>query len=344
MPDINREYEAQHLQNLASQQKQVQVLYYAVLDEVFRASTGITITNTTFRITDYPALNSAITRILTAFQQQLMITLVNGIQGEFNLSTAKNLALLEQKYGTVAEPVKQAFRNQQAFSNFIARKTRRLTLSDRVWNLTNQLQAEIEQTLFVGLSEGQSAAKMAQEAKRFLKEPDRLFRRLRNAKGKLVLSKPAKLYKPGVGIYKSSYKNALRLSRTETNAAYRAADGEQWKNTKFVLGYEIKLSRNHPAYDICDNLAGVYPVDFDWVHWHPNCICYKIPVLASKEQYDKYEDALLVGEADKFKFEGRIKDVSPAFKAYVAENREKMEGWKQLPNWMVENKRFVKSE
>jgi hypothetical protein len=344
--DLNRSFEQQHLQNLAAQQKQVQELYYATIDEIFRAATGITITPPTFRITDYPALNSAITRILQAFQQQLYITLVNGLQAEWNLSQAKNLALMEQAYGTIAEPVRRSLQTpqQQAFTEYLARKTgrKRLTLSERVWNLTHQLQAEIEQTLFVGLSEGQSAATMARQAKQYLKEPDRLFRRVRNAKGKLVLSQPAKLYKPGPGIYRSSYKNALRLTAHETNTAYRTADHENWKNTKFVLGVEVKLSRSHPAYDMCDRLVGIYPATYKHTGFHVRCLCYSVPLLPTKEEYSQYEDALLRGEGDKFKFSAKVQDIHPKAKQWILDNQEKIEGWANPPLFLQDNPRLMK--
>lgn len=46
---------------------------------------------------------------------------------------------------------------------------------------------------------------------------ERLYRRVRGADGKLHLSKAAKAYHPSQGVYRSSYKNAMRLTRTECN-------------------------------------------------------------------------------------------------------------------------------
>lgn len=107
---------------------------------------------------------------------------------------------------------------------------------------------------------------------------------MRDEKGVLRLSKAAKAYHPGRGVYRSSYKNALRLTATENNMAYRTADHLRWQQLDFVLGIEIKLSNNHPCDDICNELAGVYPKDFKFVGWHPFCRCFSVPKLATREQ------------------------------------------------------------
>src|SRR5690606_19096834 len=139
---------------------------------------------------------------------------------------------------------------------------------------SSQFRSEIEQGLYAGISEGMPAAKMASEQKKYLREPNKLFRRVRDASGKLVLSKAAREYHPGQGVYRSSFKNSLRLTRTETNMAYRTADYERYSRTKFILGFEVRLSANHPKFDICDHMTGNYPSTFKFIGWHPNCLCY----------------------------------------------------------------------
>ena len=53
----------------------------------------------------------------------------------------------------------------------------------------------------------------------------------------------------------------------------------------FILGNEIKLSHSHPCHDICDNLKGKYPKDLKWTGWHPNDLCYVIPIIKTEEQF-----------------------------------------------------------
>ena len=87
----------------------------------------------------------------------------------------------------------------------------------------------------------------------FLKYPGKLFRRVRDEKDVLFLSKAAQEFHPGRGVYRSSYKNALRLTATETNMAYRSADSRRWQQIPFVIGIKIQCSKtNYPVTDICD--------------------------------------------------------------------------------------------
>ena len=76
---------------------------------------------------------------------------------------------------------------------------------------------------------------------------------MKGADGKLALSKNAKAFHPGQGVYRSSYKNAMRLTLTETNAAYRLADQDRWQRMDFVVGMRVHKSKNHPteAFAMC---------------------------------------------------------------------------------------------
>jgi len=91
-----------------------------------------------------------------------------------------------------------------------------------------------------------------------LTEPHKLFRRVR-VEGKLVLSKAAKAYPPGSGVYRSSYKNALRLSANETNLAYRLSDFTRRQQMPFVTGIEVHLSASHEIMDMCF-ISGQYRI------------------------------------------------------------------------------------
>ena len=116
---------------------------------------------------------------------------------------------------------------------------------------------------------------------------------MRDEKGILRLSKAAKMYHPGRGVYRSSYKNALRLTQTEINMAYHSADHERWSQTDWIIGVRVSLSNNHtlngiPFHDICDDVKGVYPKDFKFVGWHPKCRCHATPELAKREERIAY--------------------------------------------------------
>lgn len=189
----------------------------------------------------------------------------------------------------------------------------------------------IETSLAEGLAEGRSAAELSRTIRQDLREPDRLFRRVRDKNGILQLSKPARAYHPGQGVYRSSYKNALRLTRTEINVSYAEADFERWQRLDFVVGYEVRLSNNHtcnghPFTDICDELAGRYPKWFKFTKWHPQCRCVCLAI------FDNDPGA------------GEVRDVPDNFKQWVTDNQPRLDRSIKkgtAPYWVRDN--FSKS-
>ena len=178
---------------------------------------------------------------------------------------------------------------ETAAAAFIDRKIRGLNLSERVWRLEKGIKLQIETVLQLSILNGRSATETANDLKLYLKNPDAIFRKVRDAQGKLQMSQAAKFYRPGVGVYRSAYANAMRLSRNEINNAYRRADWEQTQELDFVTGYRIQLSNNHPVTDICDTLKGIYPKYFQWSGWHVQCRCHMIKEIISPSQFVKME-------------------------------------------------------
>ena len=218
-----------------------------------------------------------------------------------------------------------------------------LRLSDRVWNYSNQFKEEIEWGLDLGIRGGLSADEMARELKQYLRFPDKLFRRVKDEHGDLVLSKNAAAFHPGRGVYRSSYKNARRLAATETNIAYRTADYLRWQDLDFVVGIEIHLSQtNHPVPDICDDLKGKYPKDFKFTRWHPHCRCYATSVLKTKEEIIEDNKRILNGEQPTEDSVNTVSDVPHGFKDWVADNRERIERAQSLPYFLKDNNGYLK--
>ena len=247
---------------------------------------------------------------------------------------------------------KQLFNNNdKALDAFINRKTAGLNLSDRVWNYTDGFKNEIEMGLDLGIRSGLPAAEMARELKKYLREPDRLFRRVRDEHGQLHLSNAAKAYHPGAGVYRSSYKNAMRLARTENNIAYRTSDHTRWQQLDFVVGIEVRLSNNHtlngkPFTDICDELKGKYPKTFKFTGWHPQCRCHAISVLKTPEELAKDTERILNGEEPTSESENAVKDVPENYKKWVVDNADRIKAAEQrgtLPYFLKDNKIFYKT-
>lgn len=213
--------------------------------------------------------------------------------------------------GTVAT----GLRRDEALAAFLARRYGGLNLSDRVWRSANQARQELEMAIDLGLREGQDAPALSRSVRAYLIEPERLFRRVRDVHGELHLSKRAEAYHPGRGVYRSSYKNALRLTATETNIAYRTADYERVQELDFVRGVRVNLSKNHtlngkPFHCICDEFAGDYPKDFKFVGWHPLCRCYTTTILAEDPEEPEKTPA--------------VKEVPAGMREWIASNNDKV--------------------
>ena len=206
---------------------------------------------------------------------------------------------------------------------------------------------ELELALDLGLGEGKSAADMSRDVRKYLRNPDKLFRRVRDKHGNLRLSKAAKAYHPGRGVYRSSYRNALRLTATENNMAYRTSDHERRKQIPFIVGIEIKLSNNHTCkgvpgrfYDICDELKGVYPKDFKFVGWHPHCRCFAIDKIS--DDFTDYQSRLIAGEdVSDYKFKDEVKDLPNKFKDWYTDNQDRIARAKSLPYFLRDNKKLI---
>lgn len=334
--------ESANRRNIRKHQDQIKQEIDRVIANVFKSLGGVKLVSGTFRLSDHPRLLKKVTEELAKFRLNVNAILANGIDNSFSLSQKAFIKTVYSAYDgrAIIDPVKAALNSKydDVLQAFLNRSVNGLGLSDRIWQLTYQLQREIEWTVFAGLSEGQSAQQMSRSMRRFLKNPDSLFRRVRNAKGKLVLSANAKKFKPGQGVYRSSYKNAMRLSRTEINTAYRSADHEQYKRIPFVIGIEVRLSASHPRVDVCDYLVGLYPPTFKFVGFHPACLCYQIPILAPDKEFDEYQQSILKGTEKDFVFTGRITELPQNAKAWVSDNKERINGWKSEPWFIRDNK------
>ena len=297
------------------------------------------------RLPLYPLLKKQIEETIRKMHGDLLAKASEGIEASWSLANTKNDRFIDRRLaGKVATARAKAVLydpNIEALKRFRARKSSGLNLSQRVWRSTRPFKREVEQGLGLMVGEGRSAAEMATQLKRNLREPERLYRRVRSPEGKLKLSTSAREYHPGQGVYRSSYQNALRLTATETNIAYRTADHERWNNIPFVVGMEVRLSGSHPTYDICDALRGKYPKDFKFTGWHPRCLCNAVAIQMTDEEFEKYQDQILSGGRVDVGSSETVSSPPAAFDKYVEKNAEQIKGWKNKPYWVKDNGEYV---
>jgi len=330
--------------------KKVRLAYLAAIRKLLEAAYNTRIDSSKpFRFADYPELNRIASKIFQDLTDRIKAEIIEGIKEEWDTSNIVNDKRVERVFsltrlGKIPDVYMQ--RNLKARSAFIARKTGKsgLNLSQRVWNYTGQFRQEMEMALDLGIADGKSAAQLSRDVRKYLNEPEKLFRRVRDKHGTLQLSKNAKAYHPGQGVYRSSYKNAMRLTRTETNIAYRTADHTRWQQLNFIQGFEVRLSNNHPVVDICDDLKGMYPKEFKFTGWHPNCRCHVVAVLPTNEEFMAMQQALLDGEQEMVS-ERKVRSVPDGFKKWMKANKQRYKAAKgkgSLPYFVVDNPRFVK--
>lgn len=354
MPKKQNRYDLRHRHNAQVYEKQLDAVYKeAVREAVAISSTiGQIKPDAMFSFDDYPITRKRTERLLAGLKSRIEAVVVNGIKAEWTLANNKNNELANRVFGdnigklTQVQYQRYYSTNQAARDAFIARKVGGLDLSDRVWQYTEQFKEEIEMGLDIGLRNGRSADALSRDLRLFLKHPDKLFRRVRDEHGQLQLSKRAKVYHPGRGVYRSSYKNAQRLAATETNIAYRTSDHLRWQQMDFVVGIEIRLSNNHtlngrPFHDICDDLQGKYPKDFKFTGWHPYCRCFATTILKTPEELSADTQKILNGETTDGESVNKVDDVPQAFKDWLTENDERLGRASSVPYFMSDNPKYT---
>lgn len=353
---------------------EVRAIYLDALGEIINLVKGTELEDgKPFSFSEY-GYSEEVTPILRNMYSRTYQAIRGGVQKEWILSNEHNDELVKSIFGASSIEdhhfARYFLRNKEAMDAFFARKTGEegLSLSQKVWKYNGMFKEELENALDLAIGEGTPANRLATKIKGYLQEPDKFYRRFRVKIGedengnpiygriwkrriwdkesesyKWVNDDPKK-YHPGQGVYRSSYRNAQRLARTETNIAYREADFTRWQQLDFVVGVEIKLSNNHPVWDICDDLKGVYPKGFKWVGWHPNCRCYMVPVLAKEEELDQMLDKILSGEDPGSVVTDSPKDLPDQFQTWVKDNEArytKAEAKGTLPYFIRDNKKAV---
>lgn len=329
--------DAQHLKNLVTLGKAIEKIYGKTSTEAAQYVSIILDENDpgTASYTDNLLLQSKIEKLIAQMASDIEATIVDAVRAGWSLSDDKNAALAKSVLGKsyaklTQEQLNRYFSNNDgALNAFLQRKESGLNLSERVWRYASQYKTEIELGLENGIRAGQSAAEMSRALRSYLQYPDKLFRRVRNEQGQLVLSKAASAFHPGQGVYRSSYMNARRLAATETNMAYRTADYMRWQQMDFVVGQRVALSNNHNCKgvpvgtycDICDELAGDYPKAFKFVGWHPHCRCFVTPILKTTDEMAQDSERIMQGQEPTTGSVNQVKTMPKQFETWAMNNQ-----------------------
>lgn len=351
-----RNYQSRHLNNLNNYAVSLEKLYDALAHSAAVAGRSLDVPgDRLLKLEDYPAVNRRINKLVRRLTANISAIATKGVSQEWALANdyADELVKLVCVGRKVSEATKSRWldRREKALDEFRKRKTNGLDLSERVWQLGEQAKMELELALDCGIRDGVAALKLAPTLKQYLKEPDRLYRRVRDTQDKLHLSRAASQYHPGRGVYRSSFANAKRLVGTETNIAYRTADHERMQRLDFVVGIKIELSNNHttkgpkglpiPLTDICDELQGKYPKDFKFTGWHPNCRCHAKSILLTPAELDEMLKAQADGEDIKVDGVNKVNGVPREFTSWLKNNRSRAERSTAVPYFIKDNEKYL---
>lgn len=305
-----------------------------------------------FNFDNFPVLKARLNEIFNDYFQNSMLCYKSGITSGVSLAYSHDNDALGQ-FSVLTDKALETARKTAA-TTFIANRLNAkngLNLAQSVWNYCQQTKSEFEMAMSNviadGLEKGTSAEEVGRRMRQYLNNPDMMYRRyhtvkvLKNGQKKDVVTWRRKriidgrvrfveepLEHLGQGVYRSARKNALRVARTEINAAYHKARNGRWANEPFVIGQHIHISPQHDPEedaDICDELEGYYPKDFDWDGWHCQCMCTSDPVMISGEERKQFYKRMLNGEdMSGYVSPNSIKDVPDQYKRYIEANGDKI--------------------
>lgn len=273
-----------------------------------------------FNFDNFPQLKARLNDIFNNYYQNSLLCYKSGITDGVALAYNHDEMVIGG-YSVLTDKAIRIARDTAA-ATFISNRLKTkngLNLAQIVWNYCQQTKSEFEMamsnTVADGIKQGSSAEEIGKSIRRYLNDPDMMYRRYhtikvqKNGKKKDVVTWRRRriidgkvrfieepLEKVGMGVYRSARKNALRVARTEINAAYHKARNERWQNEPFVIGQYIHVSPQHNIDDICNDLEGRYPKDYVWISWHPQCICTSDPITIQGEEKKEFYKRLMAGE------------------------------------------------
>ena len=280
-----------------------------------------------FSFADYPTTKKRVQDLLNGWKNDMFAVINKGTASEWANSNAVQDLLADKAlwyyYGREHGRRKRKYyqTNPDSLVAFQTRVDKGMNLSQKIWEQSKGYKEDLESALSSGIQKGMSAVTLSKRVSKYLVDFDSLRADYKEKYGKET------------DALNCEYRS-MRLARSEINMAYRSAEQLRWKQFDFVKAKEIKLSKSHhdrmPGGDICDDLAGIYPKEIDWTGWHPNDMCYVVPVLKTEEEF--FSDEEVPNEQIEF---------PSGFDNWVNKNIDRLSGAldrNTLPYWIRDNK------
>lgn len=282
-----------------------------------------------FSFADYPETKRDLQLLQSQFIGDMQSLIYSGTSAEWKKSNllqdlVADKALKYYRAQVAGKNFKHYYQtNSEQLKAFQRRRERGLNLSAKLWNQSQVYRDSLEATISTAIEKGMSAVTLSKRISKYLNDWPSLQADYQEKFGKAT------------SCYDCEYRS-IRLARNEINIAYRTAEQLRWQQFDFILGYKIKLSGSHPARDICDNMVGDYPKEFKFVGWHPNCLCYTVPIVMSEDEY---------WSENRENSPNMVTAPPENFGKWVSENSERIDEARSrgtLPYWVMDNREFVK--
>lgn len=169
-----------------------------------------------------------------------------GKDGKVRRYDPKTTTLAASRWGQI---------NKSAMDHLVRYRPGGLTFSQNVWSANWEVQRTMRNMVNQSVLIGESSQKLARKLMKYT-------------------TKQGLQTRPGV--YKSAYKNAWRMARTEINRAFHEGQIRYSQEKDHIIdGHIWRLGGGGPWNCVCPDLAGrFFPTDNTPAKPHPNCMCY----------------------------------------------------------------------
>ena len=141
---------------------------------------------------DTKKVQNQVDMLLRQLHSVATVAIENDIAVEWDIANEECDKLVASVFGKKALEGSSSYagylqRNKAALRAFTKRVEGGMNLSDRVWSSCRQLRDEMEIALTVAMGEGQSAQEISRSVRKYLNEPDLMFRRFRVKTGEEII-------------------------------------------------------------------------------------------------------------------------------------------------------------
>ena len=334
-----QELDHQHIRRISRYLSNVNGLYSDLIKEVANATIGVRKSNKLFRFKDYKRVTESVDQSLKNYHNRLVHVIHGYSKKEWDFANAKVDQLVNEQLTKFKSKITTQSDNYEALEKFKTRKINEISLIDRVATITKRMRTNFEVAIDVSLEDGLNSTQLACRMKSELMDINQLLRKVKTKHGSVVFSDVQNSFIVGRGNYKSANKAALRLVANELTDAYRECENFRIKDNNDIVGTRISVSKYHTVRDICDDLAGAYPKDYNWKKWHLGCQCVRTYIFKTPKELEneiRNNDNLSPETSKNY-----VADVPAHYNKWINNNQSKLDRLKTPPSFISENPQYT---